>query len=117
MRLKIFEPIMKDVICLIKEQISMTGDDIAVAAVVLVGGFGQSKYLRTRVREATASGTLVVQPENGWVAVVKGACIHGLNQYRPHLAPIEVASRVARRSYGTRLLTQYNMMMHDPKEA
>lgn len=115
MKRKIFEPIIKDVICLIREQVAMAGDE--VAAVILVGGFGQSKYLKSRVRDATAAGTLVLQPENAWVSVVKGAAIHGLGRYKPIIAQIEVTSRVARRSYGTCLLTKYNMMRHDPKEA
>ncbi|KAG5775004.1 hypothetical protein H9Q73_011325 [Fusarium xylarioides] len=46
MKTKIFEPIMKDVVCLIKEQIKMAGD--GVAAVIMVGGFGQSRYLKSR---------------------------------------------------------------------
>lgn len=111
----IFDPIIKDIICLIKEQLSMAGDE--VTAVVLVGGFGQSRYLRSRVRDAIAAGTQVLQPENGWTAVVKGATIHGLAQYGPALAPVAVASRVARRSYGTCLLAGYDMMRHDPREA
>ncbi|KAG9258601.1 uncharacterized protein F5Z01DRAFT_615130 [Emericellopsis atlantica] len=115
MKVKIFDPIMKDIVCLIKEQIAMAEDE--VTAVVLVGGFGQSKYLRARVRDAIASGTQVLQPESGWVAVVKGAVIHGLAQYGPSMAPVEVASRVARRSYGTCLLTKYDMMRHDAREA
>ncbi|KAF5600040.1 UVSB PI-3 kinase [Fusarium pseudoanthophilum] len=50
MKTKIFEPIMKDVVCLIKEQIKMAGD--GVAAVIMVGGFGQSRYLKSRIPEA-----------------------------------------------------------------
>lgn len=112
---RIFDPIMKDVVCLVREQIAMAGDD--VAAVVLVGGFGQSRYLKSQVRDAVPAGIKVLQPENGWIAVVKGAAIYGLGQYQPLLAEVEVASRVARRSYGTCLLAKYNMMTHDPKEA
>jgi hypothetical protein len=115
MKSKIFDPIMKDIICLIKEQISMVGND--VTAVVLVGGFGQSRYLKSRVREAISSGIQVLQPENAWAAVVKGAAMHGLNQYRPLLAQVGVASRIARRSYGTSLLARYDLMKHDPREA
>lgn len=115
MTARVFDPIMKDVICLVREQISMAGDD--VAAVVLVGGFGQSRYLRSQVRDATPGGIRVLQPENGWIAVVKGAVIHGLNQYQPNLAQVEVASRVARRSYGTCLLAKYDMLRHDPRES
>ncbi|RCI08728.1 hypothetical protein L249_4681 [Ophiocordyceps polyrhachis-furcata BCC 54312] len=112
---RIFDPIIKDVVCLIKEQIAMAGNEIA--AVVLVGGFGQSRHLKSQVREAVPAGIKVLQPENGWIAVVKGAAIHGLGQCQPTLAEVEVASRVARRSYGTCLLAKYDMMRHDPREA
>ncbi|UPK91428.1 hypothetical protein LCI18_002363 [Fusarium solani-melongenae] len=115
MKTKIFEPIVKDIVCLIKEQIKMAGD--GVAAVIMVGGFGQSRYLKSRVREAISSKTEVLQPESGWTAVVKGAAIHGLSRYTPAISRVEVASRVARRSYGVCLLTKYDMMRHDPKEA
>lgn len=115
MRLKIFEPIMKDIICLIQEQLSMAGD--AVAAVILVGGFGQSQYLKSRIREATPAGIEVLQPLDGWTAVVKGGVIHGLGDLRPGLAGIEIASRIARQSFGTCLMTKYDMMRHEPKEA
>ncbi|TVY61634.1 Protein kinase rad3 [Fusarium oxysporum f. sp. cubense] len=115
MKTKIFEPIMKDVVCLIKEQIKMAGD--GVAAVIMVGGFGQSRYLKSRVRDAISSRTDVLQPESGWTAVVKGAAMHGLSRYQPAGTRVEVASRIARRSYGTCLMTKYDMMKHNPKEA
>lgn len=98
MTTRIFEPIIKDVVCLVREQIAMAGED--VAAVVLAGGFGQSRYLKSKVREAIPDGINVVQPENRWIAV-KGAAIHGLGHLQPALAEVEVASRVARQSYGT----------------
>ncbi|RDA91201.1 hypothetical protein CP533_4836 [Ophiocordyceps camponoti-saundersi (nom. inval.)] len=112
---RIFDPIIKDVVCLIREQIAMAGNEIA--AVVLVGGFGQSRHLKSQVRDAVPAGIKVLQPENGWIAVVKGAAIHGLGQCQPTLAEVEVASRVARRSYGTCLLAKYDMMRHNPREA
>lgn len=115
MTTRIFAPIVKDIICLIKEQIAMVGDGIA--AVVLVGGFGQSAYLRAEVKASLARNASVLQPENGWIAVVKGAVIHGLGYYNPTLTQVQVVSRIARRSYGTCLLAAYDMMRHDPKEA
>lgn len=117
MKTKIFDPIVKDIICLIREQISMAGDTSDVTAVVLVGGFGQSKYLKSKVRDAIAAGTQVVQPESGWTAVVKGAVIHGLAHHEPNLSPVGVSSRVARRSFGTCLLAKYDSTRHDSKEA
>lgn len=115
MATKIWDPIMKDIICLIKEQISMA--DEKVAAVVLVGGFGQNAYLRSRVREVIASRVRVLQPENGVTAVVKGAVIYGLGNYQPAMALVGIASRVARRSYGTCLLTKYDPTKHNRDEA
>ncbi|KFA47821.1 hypothetical protein S40293_06413 [Stachybotrys chartarum IBT 40293] len=115
MKSKIFDPIMKDIICLVKEQISMVGDN--VAAIVLVGGFGQSRYLKSRIKEAVAGGIDVLQPENGWAAVVKGAVIHGLGRYQPMLTQVGITSRVARRSFGTCLLARYDMQKHDSREA
>lgn len=112
----IFEPVVKDIICLIKEQIALAGDD-EVAAVVLVGGFSQSRYLKHRIRDSIAAGIQVLRPDGGWTAVLKGGIIHGLGKYKPMLTKVEVASRIARRSYGTCLLTKYDMMRHDPKEA
>lgn len=112
---KIIEPIVKDVICLVKEQISMAGR--RVAAIVLVGGFGQSCYLRSRICDSIPGSIRVLQPENGVFAVVKGAAIHGLSLYEPGLARLEIASRIARRSYGTCLLAAYDEKKHDPKEA
>jgi serine/threonine-protein kinase ATR len=115
MRLKIFEPIIKDIISLLEEQISMAEGQIT--AIILVGGFGQSEYLKDRIQEAIKRGIHVLRPPDGWSAVVKGAVIHGLNLHRPVLSAPRIASRVARRSYGTCLLTKYNMLLHDPKEA
>lgn len=115
MKSKVFDPIIKDIICLIKEQISMAGD--GVAAIVLVGGFGQSRYLKSQVKDAVSSRTQVLQPESAWTAVVKGAAIHGLGRYKPALSQVGIASRVARRSYGTCLLTKYDLMRHNPREA
>ncbi|KAG6321069.1 hypothetical protein E4U44_005536 [Claviceps purpurea] len=119
MMTRIFGPITKDIICLVQEQLSMVGDN--VAAVVLVGGFGQSTYLRAEVQAALPRGMPVLQPKNGWIAVVKGAAIHGLGYYSssdsPRVMPVQITSRIARRSYGTGLLASYDMMRHDPKEA
>ncbi|KAG6038727.1 hypothetical protein E4U41_003778 [Claviceps citrina] len=115
MKTRIFRPITKDIICLVREQITMAGPN--VAAVVLVGGFGQSPFLRAEVRAALPRSIPVLQPRNGWIAVVKGAALYGLGYYHPGLTPVRITSRIARRSYGTLLLRPYDMMRHDPREA
>ncbi|KAG5971234.1 hypothetical protein E4U55_001289, partial [Claviceps digitariae] len=115
MKTRIFRPITKDIICLVQEQIAMVGDN--VVAVVLVGGFGQSAFLKAEIQAALPRGIPVLQPRNGWIAVVKGAAIHGMGYYHPSLETIRVMSRIARRSYGACLSTPYDMMRHNPKEA
>jgi hypothetical protein len=69
----VFEPIMKDITDLIDEQIHDAGR--SVQAVLLVGGFGQNKYLRERVAASTGLGGRVLQPTDGWTAVVRGAAM------------------------------------------
>lgn len=56
----IFEPVVKEVIRLVTEQIKAAKRH--VKAVVLVGGFGQSAYLRDAIREEVRShGAEVLQ--------------------------------------------------------
>ena len=64
----IFEPVIKEVISLVLSQIKATKRE--VKAVLLVGGFGSSAYLRERLRETlrnseTYSGITVRQPTHG----------------------------------------------------
>ena len=62
--LAIFEPVVKEIINLIDGQISATKAD--VKAVLLVGGFGQSTFLRDSVRQAVGpNGIEVMQSPNG----------------------------------------------------
>jgi predicted Rdx family selenoprotein len=49
----VFDPVVNEVIKLVKHQISQVkGVDNVVKAVVLVGGFGESRYLQQRIRDA-----------------------------------------------------------------
>lgn len=63
---KIFEPVVKEVISLVKGQIVATKAE--VKAVLMVGGFGQSVFLRDSIRSAVADqGIEVMQSPNGFV--------------------------------------------------
>ena len=62
--LAIFEPVVKEIISLIDGQIAATKAD--VKAVLLVGGFGQSTFLRDSVRQAVGPKRIeVMQSPNG----------------------------------------------------
>lgn len=60
----IFEPVVKEVIALVTSQIKAT--QTSVKAVLMVGGFGQSAYLRDRLR-AVLDGVEIMQSPNGYV--------------------------------------------------
>ena len=98
---KIFEPIVQQVIKLVKDQIIATNRKIM--AVLLVGGFGQNNYLKERLRMALinrSSKIEVIQPPHAWTAVVRGAVMKGLATYDSKLAVVHVGPRVARKHYG-----------------
>ena len=60
----IFEPVVNEVLGLVMGQVAASPS--AVKAVLLVGGFGQSAYLRDRLRQAvTERGIEVMQSPNG----------------------------------------------------
>jgi len=108
MQKEIFEPVIKDVLDLVREQISMAGS--GVAAVLLVGGFGQSEYLKSRVSAAVGASIKVLQPSNGWTAVVQGAAMIGLSRAN---ARLNVSERIARQHYGTELVSRFQKGVDD----
>lgn len=73
---KIFEPVIKEIVALVDGQIQTT--EARVKAVLLVGGFGQSVYLRDRTRQAVAHrGIEVMQSPNGLVnSLVADGAVH-----------------------------------------
>ena len=58
----LFEPIIAGTLSLLKGQIDKT--DAPVKGILLVGGLGQSPYLRNSIREYFAD-VIVMQPPNG----------------------------------------------------
>ncbi|KAJ5708455.1 hypothetical protein N7488_008256 [Penicillium malachiteum] len=69
--LTVFGPVCREVIALIQAQIRRCRGD--VDAVVLVGGFGDSPYIRQQVRMALRQTNIrLITPGNGWTAVSTG---------------------------------------------
>lgn len=108
---EIIDPIIKEVISLVRGQIEATND--AVSKVILVGGFGQNRYLAHALRFACGDRVEILQPVHGWTAVVRGAVMMGLANSDPDFAPVKVISRFARKHYGTKLHTRYKVDVHD----
>ena len=106
----IFDPVVDEVIALVRGQIAATQKK--VKAVLLVGGFGQNAYLRETVRAAIDPAIEVMQPPNGWTAVVRGALMKGLSQLEPDTERVKVAARTARKHYGTEIMSKYDSSKH-----
>ncbi|KAK2609277.1 hypothetical protein QQS21_002212 [Conoideocrella luteorostrata] len=101
---RIFEPLIKDIINLIQEQVEQSrnkrhGKD--VDGILLVGGFGSSQYLRQMVRKHFPS-IEAIQPNDAWAAVVKGAVVSKIPQQAI------VASISAPRHYGVEAWCKYD---------
>ncbi|KAJ2998836.1 hypothetical protein NUW58_g200 [Xylaria curta] len=90
---------------LVKEQITMCQKPIR--SIALVGGFGQSTYLRERIETAIREDKSILnpieilQPPNAWTAVARGAAMKGVAEAKPENYDIPVVMwRTARKHYG-----------------
>jgi hypothetical protein len=117
---EIFDPVVHQVIRLVEGQVNaIISKQEVVSAISLVGGFGQSNYLYTRLKfhfgeQVIASPTQstppprrieVVQPLHAWTAVVRGACLRGLEGGI-------VVNRRSRWHYGTSYATVFDETKH-----
>ncbi|KAK5056031.1 hypothetical protein LTR84_012582 [Exophiala bonariae] len=100
----LFEPVIASITTLVKNQLKQTK---MAKAVILVGGFGQSPYLRKCIEQIVGDAVEVLQPPHGWTAVVRGALIRALNEDVPGISRITLASRIARKAYGIRIASSF----------
>jgi Hsp70 protein len=105
-----FEVVIAMIIGLVKKQLKVAK---TAKAVLLVGGFGGSVYLRKCIQRVVGDGIEVMQPAHGWTAVVKGALIWGLNDLLPEESRISIASRVARKHYGLVVCDPFDTAIHE----
>jgi hypothetical protein len=123
---EIFDPVIEEVIHLVEGQVqSIRANGGLVCGIVLVGGFGQSNYLYSRMKvhfnsappppyteKPTHSVALSAQqsveiyhPIHAWTAVVRGAVLRGLEGSM-------VVSRMSRWHYGTSYATVFDEAKH-----
>ncbi|KIW48547.1 hypothetical protein, variant [Exophiala oligosperma] len=108
--MSLFEPVISSILTLVMSQLRQTKN---AKAVILVGGFGQSPYLRNCIKKVVPATIEVLQPPNGWTAVVKGALMRSLNEIEPDTSRINIASRIARKAYGMRAGVEYEPDLHE----
>ncbi|KAF2658712.1 hypothetical protein K491DRAFT_755999 [Lophiostoma macrostomum CBS 122681] len=66
-----------------KEAIQKSGTGVRLRNVILVGGFGESKYLQEQITEHLGLTDINLrQPDTSWTAVVQGAVVCGIEKNR-----------------------------------
>lgn len=104
----VFEPVVQKVLDLIDAQIRQS--QVRLDAIFLVGGFGQSEYLRRRViDEFSRRVGFIGVPPRGELAVVRGAVYFGLN-------PRMVTERMSRRTYGVETRMVFEPLLDPPEQ-
>ncbi|KAL8748178.1 MAG: hypothetical protein Q9184_007499, partial [Pyrenodesmia sp. 2 TL-2023] len=113
----IFEPLILQVVALVRQQVDATKARAArVRAVLMVGGFGENTYLRKRIEEAIADdGIEMWRPSYAWTAVVRGALMKALADIYPKNKQVSIDGRRARAFYGTESAKEFRDAIH-PKE-
>ena len=105
-----FKPVVEETIKLIQDQIVAIGH--SATTIVLVGGFGQSHYLRSQIQAAVGNSKVMHSPQS-WTAVVRGALMMGLASSSSTYQGVRIASRKARKHYGFAWHTKHNKKKHD----
>ncbi|KAK5175088.1 uncharacterized protein LTR77_000225 [Saxophila tyrrhenica] len=124
----IFEPVIRQVVELVEGQvIAIKEKGGRVSGIILVGGFGQSNYLYTRLKQhfnsapppayseqpthaianahSSQQSVEVLQPLHAWTAVVRGAVLRGIEGSL-------VEKRRSRWHYGTSYATVFDEAKH-----
>lgn len=85
---------------------------VEISAIVLVGGLGQSLYLRERLQVHMGPNFQILQPGNAWTAVVQGAVMKGLSEVVSDQGTITILNRKARKHLGFELSVPFNPNLH-----
>ena len=103
-----FEPLVNKIINKVKELLEETKQKAGYYPkfIFLVGGFGESPYLRQKIKKEFETNELIVLiPKRPLVSVVRGACMFGLN-------PFSITSRIAKKTYGISTLGIFDEKKH-----
>lgn len=79
----------------------------SVDTILMVGGFAESEYMQTEIRNAFQNKTVIVPPEAG-LAVLKGAVTYGFN-------PLVISERKSPRTYGISVNIPFDEKVHPEK--
>ncbi|KAK0672629.1 hypothetical protein QBC41DRAFT_380636 [Cercophora samala] len=83
--------------------------------VILVGGFGRSRYVFTSLKKRLGNDIEVLQSRGAspWTAICRGAVIHGTTLHGYSNFSVDVQGRISRASYGVTCRMPWNDDVHD----
>ncbi|KPM39250.1 hypothetical protein AK830_g7310 [Neonectria ditissima] len=120
----VFDYVCGQIDNLVQEQVNQVEDRaLKVKAILLVGGFGSSKYLHQRLERSYSSlGIKVLQVDGAWSAICRGACMWGLDHTerssmdtRARPKPT-ISSRISKYSYGISVAVPFRSDIHLEKD-
>ena len=83
-------------------------DNTGVKYVLLAGGYGMCEVLKETCKAEFGHKANILTPHEAQLAIVKGAVLFGHN-------PLQITSRIARFTYGTRTRSRFKDGIHDPE--
>ncbi|KAF5263244.1 hypothetical protein FOXYS1_6008 [Fusarium oxysporum] len=114
--LSAYTPIVDKIEALLRRQTQAVKSKLGKSAkyIILVGGFGRSSYLYSKLQSAFFESTVLQSRGNKpWSAICRGAVVHGItNHGLSATLGVTVGARVARYSYGVRFHTDFDPQKH-----
>ncbi|KAF5017906.1 hypothetical protein F66182_10135 [Fusarium sp. NRRL 66182] len=114
--LSVFSPVITKIEALVSRQVDAIQEKYSAPPkyIILVGGFGRSRYLFNRLQTRFTSEVLQSRGSKPWTAICRGAVVQGLIRHTPSSRfEVNIESRIARMSYGIRYRTRFIVGLHD----
>ena len=94
---------------IVKHVHSVMNELTAVKYVLLVGGYGMCDMFKEKCKAEFGDRSNILTPHEAQLAIVKGAVLFGHN-------PLQITSRIARFTYGTRIRSLFVYGVHNPEK-
>ncbi|KAI0118627.1 hypothetical protein GGR51DRAFT_570436 [Nemania sp. FL0031] len=131
----IFDQIYCQIDNLVQNQVQEVKEKgLAVKSILLVGGFGGNRYIHNRLEATYGSWNIrVLQVDDAWSAVCRGACLWGLEQPLstkstdgdPQSTRLgataqeelgTITARISKYNYGVLYMEPFDPRKHDPRD-
>ncbi|KAH7256673.1 hypothetical protein BKA59DRAFT_490663 [Fusarium tricinctum] len=117
--LSVFSPIIGKIENLVSRQVDTIQEKYHKTPkyIILVGGFGRSRYLFNSLENRFQSTILQSRGNKPWTSICRGAVVQGLLQHNPSSGlGVNVEARIARMSYGINFQPPFVWGKHDVRD-